>query len=127
MIDQTLYKKLKNEQHKPTKMHGMIFCVPKFRNGQKKNDKKNARCESLRALLPYVEWDRFVTLAGSKSTLRVTLSYLPEPNNKPGGTVDYTFIVHTFAYISTQILHYYGYTIKTTNLIFIGFLIFHIQ
>ena len=37
---------------------------------------KNARCESLRALLPYVEWDRFVTLAGSKSGLRVTLSYL---------------------------------------------------
>jgi hypothetical protein len=27
-------------------------------------------------LLPYVEWDRFVTLAGSKSGLRVTLSYL---------------------------------------------------
>jgi hypothetical protein len=26
--------------------------------------------------LPYVEWDRFVTLAGSKSGLRVTLSYL---------------------------------------------------
>jgi hypothetical protein len=24
----------------------------------------------------YVEWDRFVTLAGSKSGLRVTLSYL---------------------------------------------------
>jgi hypothetical protein len=37
---------------------------------------KTARCESLRALLPYVEWDRFVTLAGSKSRLRVTLSYL---------------------------------------------------
>jgi hypothetical protein len=34
------------------------------------------RCESLRALLPYVEWDRFVTLAGSKSGMRVTLSYL---------------------------------------------------
>jgi hypothetical protein len=31
---------------------------------------------SLRALLPYVEWDRFVTLAESKSRLRVTLSYL---------------------------------------------------
>jgi hypothetical protein len=28
---------------------------------------KTAWCESLRALLPYVEWDRFVTLAGSKS------------------------------------------------------------
>ena len=27
-------------------------------------------------LLHYVEWDRFVTLAGSKSGLRVTLSYL---------------------------------------------------
>ena len=27
-------------------------------------------------LLYYVEWDRFVTLAGSKSGLRVTLSYL---------------------------------------------------
>jgi hypothetical protein len=37
---------------------------------------KTARCESLRALLPYVEWDRFVTHAGSKSGLRVTLSYL---------------------------------------------------
>jgi hypothetical protein len=37
---------------------------------------KNARCESLRALLPYVEWDRFVTLAGGKSEMRVTLSYL---------------------------------------------------
>jgi hypothetical protein len=37
---------------------------------------KTARCESLWALLPYVEWDRFVTLAGSKSGLRVTLSYL---------------------------------------------------
>jgi hypothetical protein len=31
---------------------------------------KTARCESLRALLPYVEWDRFVTLAGSKSGLK---------------------------------------------------------
>jgi hypothetical protein len=30
---------------------------------------KTTRCESLRALLPYVEWDRFVTLAGSKSGL----------------------------------------------------------
>ena len=38
--------------------------------------KKTARYESLRALLPYVEWDRFVTIAGSKSGLRVTLSYL---------------------------------------------------
>ena len=28
-------------------------------------------------LLHYVEWDRFVTLACSKSGLRVTLSYLP--------------------------------------------------
>ena len=37
---------------------------------------KTARCESLRALFPYVEWNRFVTLAGSKSRLRVTLSYL---------------------------------------------------
>ena len=27
-------------------------------------------------LLHYVEWDRFATLAGSKSGLRVTLSYL---------------------------------------------------
>ena len=27
-------------------------------------------------LLHYVEWDRFVTLAGSKSGLRVTLTYL---------------------------------------------------
>ena len=38
--------------------------------------KKNIRCESLRALLPYAEWDQFVTLAGSNSGLRVTLSYL---------------------------------------------------
>jgi hypothetical protein len=35
-----------------------------------------ARCESLRVLLHYVEWDRIVTLAGSKSGLRATLSYL---------------------------------------------------
>ena len=27
-------------------------------------------------LLHYVEWDRFITLAGSKSGLRVMLSYL---------------------------------------------------
>jgi hypothetical protein len=37
---------------------------------------KTARCESLRALLPYVEWDRFITLPGSQSGLRVTLLYL---------------------------------------------------
>ena len=37
---------------------------------------QTSRYESLRTLLPYVEWDRFVTLAGSKSELRVTLSYL---------------------------------------------------
>ena len=37
---------------------------------------KTSRYESLRARLHYVEWDRFVTLAGSKSGLRVTLSYL---------------------------------------------------
>ena len=30
----------------------------------------------MEALLPYVEWDRFITLAGSKSGLSVTLSYL---------------------------------------------------
>jgi hypothetical protein len=41
-----------------------------------RNRRKTARCQSLWALLPYVEWDRFVTLAGSKSGLRVTLSYL---------------------------------------------------
>jgi hypothetical protein len=35
---------------------------------------KTARCESLRALLHYVEWDRI--FAGSKRGLRVTLSYL---------------------------------------------------
>ena len=29
--------------------------------------KKTARCESLRALLHYVEWDRIVTLAGAKA------------------------------------------------------------
>ena len=32
--------------------------------------------ESHRALLLYIEWNPFVTLAGSKSRLRVTLSYL---------------------------------------------------
>ena len=37
---------------------------------------KTARCESIRALLPYIEWDQFITLAGSKSGPRVTLSYL---------------------------------------------------
>ena len=37
---------------------------------------KTARCESLRVLLHYVEWDRIVTLAVSKSGLRVTLLYL---------------------------------------------------
>jgi hypothetical protein len=51
-----------------------------FASTQKDNmpsqKQKTARCESLRALLPYVEWDRFVTLAGSKSGLRVTSSYL---------------------------------------------------
>ena len=36
---------------------------------------KYARNENFN-LLHYVEWDRFVTLAGSKSGLRVTLSYL---------------------------------------------------
>ena len=37
---------------------------------------KNAQCESLQALLPCFEWDRFVTLIWSKSGLRVVLSYL---------------------------------------------------
>ena len=32
-------------------------------------------------LLPYVEWGRFVTLAGNKSELRVTLSYLHLPQS----------------------------------------------
>ena len=50
---------------------GLLLKVISTELGQ-----KNARCKSLRALLPYVEWDRFVTLAGSKSGLRVTLSYL---------------------------------------------------
>ena len=35
---------------------------------------KYSRSENVN-LLHYVEWDRFVTLAGSKSGLRVTLSY----------------------------------------------------
>ena len=34
-------------------------------------------------LLHYVEWDRFVTLAGSKSGLRVTLSYMYIQASKP--------------------------------------------
>jgi hypothetical protein len=36
---------------------------------------KYSRSENFN-LLHYVEWDRFVTLAGNKSGLRVTLSYL---------------------------------------------------
>ena len=44
MIGQTLHRKLKIEQHKPTKMHGMILCVPEVskRPGEKwqKNHKK---------------------------------------------------------------------------------------
>ena len=37
MIGQTLHRKLKIEQHKPTKMHGMILCVPEVskRPGEK--------------------------------------------------------------------------------------------
>ena len=34
-------------------------------------------------LLHYVEWDRFVTPAGSKSGLRVTLSYMYIQASKP--------------------------------------------
>ena len=49
----------------------LIFPTTSTELGQ-----KTARYESLRALLHYVEWDRIVTLAGSKSGLRVTLSYL---------------------------------------------------
>ena len=40
----------------------LIFPTTSMELGQ-----KTARCESLRALLHYVEWDRIVTLAGSKS------------------------------------------------------------
>ena len=49
----------------------LIFPTTSTELGQ-----KTARCESLWVLLHYVEWDRIVTLAGSKSGLRVTLSYL---------------------------------------------------
>jgi hypothetical protein len=47
----------------------LIFPTTSTELGQ-----KTARCESLWALLHYVEWDRIATLAGSKSGLRVTLS-----------------------------------------------------
>jgi hypothetical protein len=47
----------------------LIFPTTSTELGQ-----KTAQCESLRALLHYVEWDRI--FAGSKSGLRVTLSYL---------------------------------------------------
>jgi hypothetical protein len=49
----------------------LIFPTTSTELGQ-----QTARCESLRALLHYVKWVRIVTLAGSKSGLRVTLSYL---------------------------------------------------
>ena len=49
----------------------LIFPTTSAELGQ-----QTARCESPRELLHYVEWDRIVTLAGSKSGLRVTLSYL---------------------------------------------------
>jgi hypothetical protein len=39
----------------------LIFPTTSMELGQ-----KTARCESLRALLHYVEWDRIVTLAGAK-------------------------------------------------------------
>jgi hypothetical protein len=54
---------------------------------------KTARCESLQALLPYVEWDRFVTLAGRKSGLRVTLSYLPLSHLIPKLTLQSTVLL----------------------------------
>jgi hypothetical protein len=40
----------------------LIFPTTSTELGQ-----KTARCESLRALLHYIEWDRFVTLAGAKA------------------------------------------------------------
>jgi hypothetical protein len=49
----------------------LIFPTTSTELGQ-----KTARCESFRALFHYIEWDRIVTLAGSKSGLRATLSYL---------------------------------------------------
>ena len=49
----------------------LIFSTTSTELGQ-----KTAQCESLRAVLHYVEWDRIVTIAGSKSGLRATLSYL---------------------------------------------------
>ena len=43
-------------------------------------------------LLHYDEWDRFVTLAGSKSGLRVTLSYLVIGRANSGATYIYAVI-----------------------------------
>ena len=49
MIGQTLHRKLKIEQHKPTKMHGMILCVPEVskRPGEKWQKNKQTNKQSL--------------------------------------------------------------------------------
>ena len=56
MIGQTLHRKLKIEQHKPTKMHGMILCVPevskrpgeKWQKKQKKTNKQSLAKDNIK-------------------------------------------------------------------------------
>jgi hypothetical protein len=48
-------------------------------------------------MLPYVEWDWFVTLAGSKSGLRVRLSYLCEYEPRSCQTKEYTIGICCFS------------------------------
>ena len=43
MIGQTLHRKLKIEQHKPTKMHGMILCVPEVSKRPEEKLQKNKK------------------------------------------------------------------------------------
>ena len=54
-----------------------LLIFPTTSNGIR--TKKNAQCESLRALLQYVEWDRFVTLTGAQAEwgLRYSIYYFP--------------------------------------------------
>ena len=54
MIGQTLHRKLKIEQHKPTKMHGMILCVPEVskRPGEKWQKKPNKQSLTIDNIKP---------------------------------------------------------------------------
>jgi hypothetical protein len=65
-------------QYKEINLYFVLLSsqISKFQPLTTELGQKTARGESLRALLPYIEWDRFVALTGSKSELRVTLSYL---------------------------------------------------